>query len=217
MTKMATAAAVESPVLPAGGVLCSCPSLVGGKTAQIAPPSKMSAGLSQAGCGLVMTQAAALVKQMAPRSLPCTTFFTRPVTAPNTSATPTALHAIATEFAADLGVSTWSLMRWKPKPMPVMRKRPGKRNIRPEVSPPFTPCWVMPMAKATCVLEGPGKQFAMATSSMKRSTGNHLCSSTKRFWNMPKCTGGPPKEVQPRTKKCLAMAPTEGASVSNAS
>ena len=46
---------------------------------------------------------------------------------------------------------------------------PGMINMKPASKPPFTPPWVMPMANATCVLEGPGRQLAMATSSAKRS------------------------------------------------
>mmetsp|Transcript_47444 Transcript_47444/g.144047 ORF Transcript_47444/g.144047 Transcript_47444/m.144047 type:complete len:221 (+) Transcript_47444:762-1424(+) len=183
----------------------------------MAPPRMMRAGFSQGGWGLATMQTAALPKQTAPSSGPCALFFTSPVTAAKTRATPTELHAMATALAADLGSSACSLSECAAKPRAVMMARPGSRNISPEASPPLTPRCVMPMAKATCVLEGPGRQFAMATSSMNRALESHLCSSTKRFWNIPRCTGGPPKAVLPSTKKCRAMATTDGASGAPAS
>ncbi|CAK0850853.1 unnamed protein product [Prorocentrum cordatum] len=133
------------------------------------PPAKMRTGFSQAGVGLTSKHIAAVMQHTKPR-LPVslvlkTNFLTKPDTAEKTSDTPTALQAMAQALSGEWGSLILSDTALDANPSAVIMIAPGRMNAKPETRPPTTPFFVTPIAKPTWVLDGPGRQFAIAKSS----------------------------------------------------
>mmetsp|Transcript_32267 Transcript_32267/g.77041 ORF Transcript_32267/g.77041 Transcript_32267/m.77041 type:complete len:244 (-) Transcript_32267:288-1019(-) len=141
--KMPTASGIGMPDLPISlaGVIST--SAVTGRIVVTKPPRKMRLGFSHAGAGCTSKHTAPVKKQMPPSTvtLPAsmTCFLIKPLMAIKTSATPTALQAIATALAGEAGSSICSAKDEDTKPSRESMIAPGRMKLKPVSNPPCTP------------------------------------------------------------------------------